>query len=115
MREFLSRCGRSVKAGRTIGAMVGALRDLARNGWVLGIAAAIAIGYGVVAFLLAVADLVLEAFKGGDASGPFAFEVRGVPIAYERVAQTAVTLAVVVGAAALALQWAARTNTADNG
>jgi hypothetical protein len=88
--------------------MVAALRDLARNGWVLGIAAAIAIGYGVVTFLLAVADLVLEAFKGGDATGPFAFEVRGVPIVYERVAQTGVTLTVVVAAAALALQWAAR-------
>jgi hypothetical protein len=90
-----------------------ALRDLARNSSVIGIAAAIAIGYAVVAFLLAAGDTVLEAIRGGEATGPFAFEVAGRPIFYERVAPAAVTLVVVVAAAAFVLQRAARTDEAE--
>jgi hypothetical protein len=76
------------------------LRRLARDDWVVGIAAAIAIGYAVVAFVRSVAEVVLDVVAGEEYEGPLA--VGGVR--YDGLATSAATLLAVVVLAAFALR-----------
>jgi hypothetical protein len=94
--------------------MRAAFARLARDGWVLGIAAAIAIGYGVVSFVTAIADAVVAAAEKQTVAGLFGFEVAGVGVGLREVVSSGVTLAAVVLIAAVALRGAERP-PADDG
>jgi hypothetical protein len=78
------------------------LRRLARDDWVVGIAAAVAIGYGVVSLVRSAAKLVLDLVAGEEHEGPYT--VAGVY--YEALVTSAATLLAVVGLAAVALRHA---------
>lgn len=82
-----------------------ALRRLARDDRVLGIAAAIAIGYTLATFLRSAVGILLDLAAGEEVGrGPYTVEIAGHGIAYEALARHGVTLAVIVLAAALALR-----------
>jgi hypothetical protein len=83
------------------------LRRLARDDWVVGIAATIAIGYGVVSFVRSVAKVVLDLIADEEHEG--SYTVAGVQ--YEALVTSRTTLLAVVGLAAVA-RWHARRDEA---
>ena len=80
-----------------------ALRRLLDDGWVLGIATAIAIGYAAVRVVTEIVEVVLRAIDHQDASGLFVFHLGGRAFGYVGVLTAAVTFAVVVVASAFLL------------
>jgi hypothetical protein len=83
-----------------------ALRQLATDSWVLGIAAAIAIGYAVVSFLRDVARTAIATAEGELTGGLFVVTVLGRKVSFELVATSTATLLLTVGVFAAALLYA---------
>ena len=93
--------------------IAGALWTLARDGWVVGIAAAAALAYAVVSFVENFVGFVLNLFAGQQVLGgpliggvfdpPYSFVLGGHYVFYEPLLRSAILLPLVVVAAALAL------------
>jgi hypothetical protein len=82
-----------------------ALRELASDEWVIGLSAAIAIGYAAVSFARDLADTVVDAVTGNP-GGLLAVELWGRTISFEALAGASATLVVVVGLYAVGLRYA---------
>jgi hypothetical protein len=100
-----------------IGALRSALGELARDGWVVGIAAAAALAYGAVTFVEAFAGFLLNLVDGQEVlppelvgpgledvyDPPYSFELFGHYVLYEPLLRATLLLLVVVAVAAVAL------------
>ena len=80
--------------------MLDMLRRLLRDSWVIGITAAIAIGYATVRTVTELVNTILRALSDDSASGVFVFDVAGREFGYQGLLTAAITLAVVGALAA---------------
>lgn len=85
-----------------------ALRRLARDDWVLGIAAAIAIGYASVVALRAIVDVAFQAKEDVERHEQFVVAIAGRDINYRELLVTLLTLAAVATLSAWLLRRAQR-------
>lgn len=80
--------------------MLDMLRRLLSDSWVIGITAAIAIGYASVRAVMALTDTIVRAIANQDASGVFVFDVAGRDFGFQALLTATATLTVVVVLAA---------------
>ena len=81
-----------------------ALRRLTSDDWVIGLAAAVAIGYASVLLVRSLVDLVIGVVQDRDEGRYFSFTVAGRTVAYEQPLVWAATL----GALTLLAAWLLR-------
>ena len=88
-----------------------ALRRLATDDWVIGLAAAVAIGYASVLLVRSLIDLAIGLVQDREARGGFSFMVAGRAVDYEQPLVWAFTL----GALILLTAWLLRRSRRPNG
>ena len=89
-----------------------ALRRLGSDEWVIGLAAAVAIGYAGVLFVRSLVDLVVDVINDRGTGGYLSFSISGRDISYERPVTSAFTLAAVILFAAYLLRRSRRPEAA---
>jgi hypothetical protein len=87
-----------------------ALRRLGSDEWVIGLAAAVAIGYAGVIFVRSLIDLVVDVVNDRGTGGYLSFSISGREFPYERPVTAAVTLAALILLAAYLLRRSRQTN-----
>ena len=81
-----------------------ALRRLGSDDWVIGLAAAVAIGYASVLFVRSLVELVVDVIQDRETGGYLSFSISGRDIAFERPVTSAFTLAALILLAAYLLR-----------
>lgn len=81
-----------------------ALRRLGADDWVIGLTAAVAIGYACVLFVRSLVELVIDIIRDRGTGGSFSFSISGREIPYERLSSSAVTLLALILLAAYLLR-----------